>query len=158
MSWKRKANISNTLADISESSSSLARLKKLLAKQADIQQKQFQKQQLDFQLYLATQFARQKRFLNEMMVQFQHRFTQMSLNADLPHNDHEGQDFEDDASEICTNMNHPPRYNGNYAPSRHQLHLQGREHIKWESCFKLDVPEFHRTHNAKYFLDWLNVM
>lgn len=76
-----------------------------------MQQKQFQKQQLDFQLFLATQFARQERLLNEMMVQFQQRVTQMSLNADLPHNDHEGQDFEDDASEICPNMNHPPHYN-----------------------------------------------
>lgn len=30
-----------------------------------------------------------------------------------------------------------------------------RENRRWESRFKLDIPEFHGSHNADEFLDWL---
>lgn len=118
MSSKQKAATSMHPADITESSSSLARLEELLVKQADIQQKQFQNQQPDFQKFLATQSARKESMLNDMMGNFQHRLAQISLNADAPHNDHEIQDFYDDASEIRSNMNNPPRDNQNGAPPR----------------------------------------
>lgn len=94
--------------------------------------------------------------LHDMMRIFQRRLAQISLMQILL-NDHEIQDFDDDASEVRPNVQHLPHNNRNYAPPPQQLNLQVREHNKWESRFRLDVPKFHGTHNAKGFLDWLTV-
>lgn len=62
--------------------------------------------------------------------------------------------YEDEASLFGTEEIEEDMEN-NLWPRHPLMDGNQRENRRWESQFKLNIPEFHGSHNANEFLDWL---